>query len=704
MSPFGGPGEPDEAADPAEILTPLVSEATVRVHGAEPGNPLRGSGFFVAPNWVLTCAHVALAGADAADLAGGGPPRKVSVGYGDRMLSGVIEWAEPAGHPGGGRWPSPDLALIRLLDSVEHPCVWLTERTAKGYTTNQVAYFGHIPMDGEIVAYNGRCSISGQLGSGGLLKLGNEDEVPNGVSGGPVVDLVRGEVIGVLKARRTGQDGGLAIGIQELRRLPANGAGDDLYHRVMAAHDLYHADRWSFVSGQEVTWTDAHGEIGAAAGRALTPGQRTALLGMLAQLPPPVSTKSLQDIVGAVRGSPAHGLPTAPRAWRDGLGLLYDLRRGTSELEAVLRYAVHAATADRTRAVDEAAERALWRWAQDAAADALGLSRLFRNTLVTERKARLRARGSLVSGLDQGLPPAASGAGHGDAAAALAAAALAAALATGPDYTAPHRARPEALLEIISRGWEPDRLDWRVCVVPENGEVDCIEEDFRGTPLDELAVRLREPLEEAFRRCDEPGYPAALQLAVPGALVAFAADTWPLGPGGRAIGAARPVVIRRTDPPPDEDPAAAEARHGRWHTLHQQPPRPTVLDCDAGAPGPMPEEDELRAHPRDTLPVLCRSAASAPDALHRIVHSGYPVALWRREPVGPETPCGDFHRGVARTVRGARSAGRLPTALAALRAAVAAGVPEAYWSQGVTLLYDDPTRPLPGTDELLETP
>ena len=82
----------------------------------------------------------------------------------------------------------------------------------------------------------------------------------------------------------------------------------------------------------------------------------------------------------------------APRDWRDGLGLLYDLRRGTTELEAVLRYAVHAATADRLGPTDEAAERALWDWAQQTAGAADTLSRLFRRTLVDERKSRLRVR------------------------------------------------------------------------------------------------------------------------------------------------------------------------------------------------------------------------------------------------------------------------------------------------------------------------
>ncbi|HEY5833242.1 trypsin-like peptidase domain-containing protein [Streptomyces sp.] len=662
-------GALEDPVDPAEVLVPLVNAATVRIHGSEPGNPFLGSGFFVAPNWVLTCAHVALAGPEEPEP---GKPRRVSVGYGDDLLSGVVEWAEPADRPGTGRWPAPDLALVRMLDPVDHPCVWLTERTAKGYTTNQVAFFGWVPMDGDVMSYNGRCTISGQLGagSGGILKLGNENEIPQGMSGGPVVDLVRGEVIGVLKSRRTGRDGGLAVGIQQLRRLPVStDPHDDLYHRVMTAHDLHHADRHSFVRAHENTWTDAHSETGAAAGRALTPGRRTHLLSMLAQLPPPSGTRGLQDIVTEVRGSPVQGLPLAPRAWRDGLGLLYDLRRGTTELEAVLRYAVLAATADRAHPAEEAAERALWRWAQEIAADSDALSRLFRSTLVTERKARLRARG----------------------------------VATAP--TVPrHRAGTEALLEIIPRAWEPNRYDWRVCVVPENGEVDCVAEDFRGTAFPDLPGRLADPLAEAFRRCDEPGYTATLQLAVPGALVALAADTWRLRPGDRPLGALRPLVTRRSDPPPDEDPDVTEERRVRWRTLHRQRPDADVLDCDEITERDVPGESELRALPHEALPVLCRSGADAREVLHDLVGGGHTVALWRREPVAPHAPCADFHRGVVRTVRDARTAGGLPAALRALRSEVADGTPEAWWSAGLMLFYDDPTRPLPGTNELLETP
>lgn len=125
------------------------------------------------------------------------------------------------------------------------------------------------------------------------------------------------------------------------------------------------------------------------------------------------------------------------------------------------------------------------------------------------------------------------------------------------------------------------------------------------------------------------------------------------------------------------------------------------MGCDDGRGVPLLGHGELRRLPPETLPVRCRSAADPPDALHHIVRAGYPVALWRREPVASATVCADFHRGVTRALREAGTASRFP---AALRAAAADGIPEAYWSQHLALFYDDPTRPLPGSEELMEVP
>jgi hypothetical protein len=173
------------------------------------------------------------------------------------------------------------------------------------------------------------------------------------------------------------------------------------------------------------------------------------------------------------------------------------------------------------------------------------------------------------------------------------------------------------------------------------------------------------------------------------------------------------VVVRRSDPPPTlagrypqpgDEPDPTAEREDRWRAQHLRRLTAQVLDCDEVAACELPPETALRELPRETLPALCRSAETAPQALHHLVAAGHTVALWRREPVAPEAPCSDYHRGIERTVREARTAAALPAAVTALRADVADGVPEAYWSTGLMLLYDDPTRPLPGTDELLETP
>ena len=562
----------------------------------------------------------------------------MSIGYGEKLLSGVVEWSEPAEPVPGGSWPAPDLALIRLIDIVDHPCVWLTERTAKGYTTNQVAFFGWVPLDGENVSYTGRCTISGQLvaGSGGVLRLGNEDEMPHGLSGGPVVDLVRGEVIGVVKARRKGHDGGLAVGIQQLRRLPSGpGPEGDLYERVMTAHDLYHADQHDSVHGRDTTWTDAHSEIGAAAGRALTPGQRTRLLGMLAQLPPPVGARGVQDIVTEVRGGPVQGLPVAPRTWRDGLGLLYDLRRGTAELESVLRYAVQAATAPRTAAADETVERQLAQWAQEMAAADVRLTRLFRTTLLTERRSRLRARETAVPGAAAASEhhPGQAGGAAGDHSARLGARPLRLAGVRG---AAGRRSR------MRGRGLPRHRLRRAAGAAGRAAG--------RGLPPVRRARLGRLP---PTRRARSPGGVRRRRLAAGARRRAARRGPADRGTLHRPAGRRGPGPLRGA-----ADPLARPAPLGA---------RPVVLDCDESTPSRVPDESDLRQRPPETLPVLCRSGSDAPEVLHALVRSGYAIALWRRDPVDRDGLCADFHRGTTRAVRAARTAAGLPGEL--LRAA-----------------------------------
>ncbi|MBB5936917.1 VMAP-C domain-containing protein [Streptomyces zagrosensis] len=709
-------GAQDTDADPFETLAPLVAAATVRIHApgtgyAPDGLAPRpwGSGFFIAPNWVLTCAHVAMRGK------GGG--RAVGLSFAGRTVPGVVEWAQPEDNPAGGLWPAPDLALIRMLEPAPHGCVWLSERTAKVFTRKEVAFFGCTEEDGEIEDISGRCTIRGELGTDGRLKLGNEDEMPEGCSGGPIVDLDRGEVIGVLKARRgNGRDGGLAISVVQLRRAPAAGEPvhcerDDLYQRVLHAHDRYHADQHRNDHVGRNTWTDGQSDLRATASRALTPGQRTEILGLLAELPPPVSARSLDELVTGLRGQSYEGRLPAPRGWRDGIGLLYDLRQGRSELEAVLRYAVHAATADRPYPAAPGAERALWEWAARAAADA-ELPRAFRNALGGEWAARLRLRRDTVSA-DAGAAPK-GGYGLG--------------LGAADSMTVPQEgaARSHTLLEIIPRGWERDSYDWRVCVARPSGELVSVDEDFGVRGLlhqpPEPPERLRAALAESFRRGDEPGRPVTLQAALPYALLGFPVDQWRVPPHENdPLGCVRPVVVRCADRELADMPGlvggvAAELvgeagedttpRQSRWKRAHVGPMRPFVLDCDSGRPEPVPDLADLLAWDSFLIPVLCRAAdpGADPGALRQVMEGGHDVVLWRREPVGRHGVCADFHRGATGTVSNAGQADRLPAAVWRLRADLDAGVPEAYWAEGVALLYDDPTRPLPGTDQPLEAP
>ncbi|MEO3749285.1 trypsin-like peptidase domain-containing protein [Streptomyces sp. B6B3] len=715
-----GGAQPSDV-DPFEILAPLAAAATVRIHpppagydGGEPSSRPWGSGFFVAPGWVLTCAHVALRGGPSE-----GGRREVGLSFGDlgdpaRRVRGVVEWADPDHSPADGRWPAPDLALIRLLEPVRHECVWLTERTASVFTDGRVAFFGCTEEDGRIERVNGWCSILGEFGTEGELKLGNQDEIPSGASGGPMVDLERGEVIGIVKARRTaGRDGGLGLSVLQLRRLPAPAGRllaerDDTYHRVLHAHDRYHADQHRDTSTPHDTWTDAQAELPALARRSLRPGQRAELLGLLAELPPPADTPRLSRLITELRGRPFRGPLPAPRGWRDGLGLLYDPGAGRSELETVLRYAVYAATADHPFPAPPAAEERLLDWAHQTAAD-LGLPQWIRTRLKEEQQARLRARwqpqGPLVAG---GLPagtrdwsdPAPGSVIHSPPVVAV------------PDATPPPvTPLPAVLLEVTPHAWEPSRYDWLVYAPLPTGELTAIDADTGAEGYDQPSSRLRGALAEAFRRCDEHDRPVMVQAVLPYRLLDLPIDEWHVsGPPGSRLGDQRPVVVRCADHDPHPDSGTAEAWHAlrqfRWEKAHLGPVEPLVLDCLGGYPRALPDHGALARSEPGTVPVLCRGAAGEdPNAMSTVLDGGFDMVLWRREPAAREPNCADFHRGVTHTVTVAGHGGALPEALWRLRAEVGGGVPEAYWSKGLALLYADPTaEPLPGAEDLLEAP
>ncbi|WP_432187634.1 trypsin-like peptidase domain-containing protein [Streptomyces sp. Tue6028] len=707
MTDGHAPGAPGGPGNAHRALRDLVMAATVRIHRAgsgyaldEPGTFL-GSGFFLAPNWVLTCAHVARSGegGEVTVVYETGPGRGTSAVAGE-VAAALPEHAE---RPVRGTWPAPDLALVRLREPVDHDCAYVTERPAAYYEEAVVLYSGWSVVGGELRRLSGTCKVQGTLGGWSddeQIRLGG-DVLPPGVSGGPVVDLARGEVVGVLKSQADRGLGGTCTGVEQLRSLPVPAdevpaEHDDVYQAVFHAHDRYHRDRQRHPDTARSTWADVQNELGARPGRALSPEERTQLLGRLADLPPPVSTRSLLGLLESLLGGRAAIPHPAPRGWRDALGALYESSRQDGALELVLDYAMRAMSAERPFVTPgtQAAERALWEWVRQIAEGRPGPA--YRRRLSQQWIERLQVPRHDPS-------PA-------DARAARAAA-----------HAADRAPRMFVLLELEQLGWEPGRCDWHVSVGHPTGEVARLRDGER-VPLEDLPGVLAQPLAEAFRQCDEPGRPADLQVALPHLLLGLDVDAWELGPDEPPLGAHRPVVVRCADREqlPDGDALFAvggkefapddeqEEREARWRWIHAYGARAEVLDCEDGLRVPVPPGEWLRGLPHRTIPVLCRYGDHRfdgdPGALVRIVHGGYGVALWRRWRGQPDAVCGEFHRRAGDTVAGAGSADRLPELVHALRAGLRAGKPETFWADGIALFYDDPRRPLPGTGDLLEAP
>jgi hypothetical protein len=693
-------------------LRGLVMAATVRIHRPDAGYPLDepgtflGSGYFVAPSWVLTCAHVACGGE-------GGEVVVVyesAPGRGMSEVPGHVVAALPEGVGSvPGTWPAPDLALVQLREPVDHECVYLSERPAAYYGEGKVLYAGWTVVDGRLRMLDGTLTVEGTIGGWTTdvqMRLGDND-LPDGVSGGPVIDPERGEVIGVLKSRSDHARGGTCTGLEQLRTLPVPSGElktehDDVYQAVVHAHDRYHRDRQRHPNARSNTWADVQSRLGARPGRTLSPDERVQLLGRLADLPPPASTRSLLDLLDSLPDFETPLPLPAPRGWRDGLGALYECARDDGALYLVLDYAVHAMTADRPFLAPStpAAEEALWARVWQAAQQ-LGPGR--RSALVERRVNRMEAR----------RPAPSAGAGRSRAAAG------------DPERAA--TAQSSVLVEIVRRGWEPDRCDWSVFVVRADGETKRLKEVERA-PLDDLATHLAAPLREAFRQCDTPGRPAVLQVATEHSLLALEVDDWRLGPEDEPLGTQRPVVLRCSDrdrlteddgngvsgeqfgPAPDGDYRLDidEERRARWRWLHAHPVTAAVLDCDDGLRKPVPPVEELRGLSHGTVPVLCRFDGHRyegdAEALARLVRGGFGVALWRRRRGLPEAICGEFHRGALDEIAGPSNAHRLPEAVRDLRARLRSGRPETFWADGIALLYDNPHQPLPGTGDLLEAP
>ncbi|MGW2418272.1 VMAP-C domain-containing protein [Streptomyces sp. NPDC001709] len=240
----------------------------------------QGTGFFVAPGYVVTCAHVA----------GAQPGTGLPVFWNDIEFEGTVLTASA---PAKGRelWPYPDLAVVRLLDApADHPCVWLdTVPPSRDARLTAVGFSG-IYESGSAAERSAALIRGGttKLHGGPMLELVG-GEVNQGLSGGPVLNHESGGVCAIVKATRLRNTsmGGLGTPVSALRLLDA-----EVYRTLIRAHDAFHGkdDRWARLSDHVIGCDMGGADVGPDP--VLSPTEGRQLLAIFSQLPTGPSTSS----------------------------------------------------------------------------------------------------------------------------------------------------------------------------------------------------------------------------------------------------------------------------------------------------------------------------------------------------------------------------------------------------------------------------
>ncbi|MFH0520864.1 trypsin-like peptidase domain-containing protein [Streptomyces sp. M41] len=631
----------------------LAVRATVRIGpDGEPGT-LWGTGFFVAPGWLLTCAHVL-------------PLTRGAEGVGPLRVRGHrLDAPARLGYwLGGGGDPEDDLALVRVPEDVEHACVRLTDRCDRPLRV--AAYGWRTPQGRTPQRWDGESECNGRDGAFGLT-LGPQMEIPSGASGGPLLDREHGVVAGIVKARRTGRDGGLAVSATALRGFRTarpvggeDGLGADPYGELIRAHD-----RWHQAAEGPMSWVLLQEGIRPGGARCWAPRDSAQAGALLSALPRPESSAQLQDVIARVLGhEPLWEDETAPVDWRDGQGWLYDDYEDADLRSLHYLRAVAAVTA--ARAPDAA--RALERWVERRA-DRLPdhLRALVVEKGVTPSTARNRVCA------DDGDGPVV-------------------AVELIPDLFRPH-----------------DRFHWRIwCWRGGAGTVRALDEgpSDEGAALAELPHLLGGPLARAFAQLDAGPRQTRLELALPVEHFDVDVHLWRPGP-----------VVRSLRPHPAERPFGVHRqvvlrclkRCGEPADMWRERWRGVVEGGLKALPVPSPAyaKDTLEAAPPGAVPVLCRSPGESSGTLTEAIGAGYAVVLWNLKAEhahGCGAGCEQLHDRTARLLGSTGRATALPERVRALRERISEADEDAFWAEHLALLYDDPHRPIPLCEDRLESP
>ncbi|RCG20016.1 serine protease [Streptomyces diacarni] len=690
-----------------------------------------GSGFFVAPGWVLTCAHVV--GKGAASVWRG--DRAIGITVGDDAQSTVLLGELAFGLPlpenpeePPAPWPFPDLALVRVPDATDVDCLWLSDRSA--LTPAAIGLYGWVPGPerGEQMFFTGLATATGVRGRPLML---SGDELTEGCSGGPVLDERRGAVLGVSKGKGSRPHTGVATRVTALRRLcDAGPRGARVLHEVLSAHDRYHLRRYH---GFGHSWYRQHARLGPMGGEpayGFTVDRRAELYALFAEVEPPTGAGQVLQLANEARDMVLR-LPYTlnehdPRSWREGAGLLYEPRDSDAAaeepspdlaLEAVVLYAAKVVAA-LTRSGAAASPRSV-----RALAELRGWVERTAHTLLNDV---IRARVPTV--LESHRPASA--------------------------------ARANVLVEVEPDIYGSGRHAWRVLLVrsadkdellaaddgadeaEEDGEREesIVDQSREEVPRPRLEEAVRGALSQALDQCDVDDHLAAVEFLLPRALFDEPVDEWrvrpydpddPFNPHAVPLGQRRLVVVRdrsRRDHgfTPEARTRAAAVLGGPMEAVPLRREVP-VSGHGASVPeGGQAAYGRLLAAPPGAVPVYCARTGSGPGAraMAAALGAGHAVALWRHS-CGDQLDhddCEEFHERAAALLRQVHSARQLPQEIRALRNTNAdlgdggswdtegsTGVNSApidhpaAWARHIVLLYDPPHRTI-GDEPLREPP
>ncbi|MFI9175463.1 VMAP-C domain-containing protein [Streptomyces lincolnensis] len=637
---------------PLTSLQLLLEDCRVLVDGLT-----QGSGFFVAPGFVLTCAHVA--GERVGD--------QVRLHWRGVDHEAVVLSASEANTGGNwSMWPYPDLAVLELPDPpADHPCVLLDEQSPWDGTLVTVAGFTNLLDDDVAAARSPVLTVGGRTFHHGhpLVEL-VAGEINLGLSGGPVLSHESGGVCAVVKATRQEHSamGGFATPVDALRLLDP-----DVYRRVMTAHDRFHDggdDQWSHLADRVET---AGGEPDAlewpAARLSTAEGRRFRRL--LADLPESGScdrpAHAAAFLAAAPAGTPQPDLPLLMH--RDVYAELAALiPPEADELPYELAYCADLARTFATGPAGKASAPGPLYQEVLLVAGRLGL-----NAQAPQRLACASSQAHLSSVIGR----------------------------------VRHSRRDRSLYQVMV--WRYHTPHEIVPAAPESPAL----------PLGEALTCLARLLTEQIDLMGGMSRPGLVELILPHKVLDEDFTDWKLWPANpfSTLGRKQYVVVRPLER--QEDPGLQHAWEQRWSQLGAKTvSEALVCVCGRGRQRQETLDAAFNNDPALAALALAGSPRSGPvaQAYKVAVASGIPMMVWSRgaapSPLPQERVCGipgrdscpvsEFLAQARRTLDGIRR-DEVPARIRTVRNDALTDEVENHFGECVVLLWDDPTRQIPRT-------